>query len=462
MKPVRAVGVMIANQLEYLHWIRSIDADVHEALFGDLPAGEHTKLVKEQALQRVQQRISPRNVPRTSRRRGPPPLIAIEQKPKRRLLTTQDILAYSARVIQSPDATGQLPSRVYGAWSTSAFVWPPRYDYSLAACPIAVSALDLGTQVVLINKMYFDNFNIPKTSIDRSLRASLPNMAWMSSIPPSAQVQNHTSWASVAFHWLLDLVAVRPEQLVAFFVTEEKWSLTWILTSLTHCDLASTLTCSRHDKDLLMSTVVFALMYLVMAAVTDAMGVGFLATLFLLSYPTFILWYAFGMAPSCIPLLPTCLLADVIATADALVPKKIVFPDILVCGDNKTTCLRPCSDIGFTHGLDPLAFALCDTDDSLCTFFRDVPASGFQLLDDAVLTPLREGATKFRLITQATGPVGIDGYRLCTWVSFVTVVPYMAAIGALTLVAGVLIVAAMDMLPPLVALVCQTYVFYES
>jgi hypothetical protein len=38
----------------------------------------------------------------------------------------------------------------------------------------------------------------------------------------------------------------------------------------------------------------------------------------------------------------------------------------------------------------------------------------------------------------------------------------MAAIGALTLVTGVLIVAAMDMLPPLVALVCQTYVFYES
>lgn len=463
MKPVRAVGVMIANQLEYLHWIRSIDADVHEALFGDLPAGEHAKQAKEQALQRVQQRISPRNVPRTSRKPGRPLQdTAPELKPKRRLLTTEDILAYSARVIQSPDATGQLPSRVYGAWSTSAFVWPPRYDYSLKACPIAVSTLDLGTQVILVNKMYFENFDMPQTSIDRSLRASLPNLGWMSSIPPSAQARNQTSWASVAFHWLLDLVAVRPEQLVSFFTTEEKWSLTWILTSLTHCDLASTLTCSRHDKDLLMSTVAFALMYLVIAAVTDAIGVGFLATLFLLSYPSFILWYAFGMAPSCIPLLPTCLLADVITTAEALVPKKIVFPDILVCGDNKTACLRPCSDIGFTHGLDPLAFALCDTDDSLCTFFRDVPASGFQLLDDAVLTPLREGATKFRLITQATGPVGIDGYRLCTWVSFVTVVPYMAAIGALTLVTGVLIVAAMDMLPPLVALVCQTYVFYES
>ena len=364
---------------------------------------------------------------------------------------------------------GQLPSRVSGAWSTSAFVWPPRYDYSLAACPIATSALDLGTQVVLINKMYFDNFqNSQRPVLDRSLRASLPNLGWMSGVQPSstqATSQKSSSWASAAFHWVLDLLAVRPEQLVAFFTSEEKWSLTWILVGLTQCDLASTLTCSRHDKDLLMSTVVFALMYLAISAVTDAMGVGFLATLFLLSYPSFILWYAFGMAPSCFPLIPACLLSDVIATVEALVPQQILFPENLLCegGRNQTNCLRSCAELGFVHGLDPLAFAICDTDDGMCSYIQGLPRSGLQLLDDTMLVPLQEGMTRFRLVTTARGQQQvIAGYRLCTWVSFVTVVPYLALLGAVALVGGVLIVAAMDMLPPLVGLVLQTYVFYES
>jgi len=477
MKPVRAVGVMIANQLEYLHWIRSIDADVHEALFGDFPAAkkEGTGGREQQALQRVQERISPRRRRaivkgrRAQQQPATPPAPSL--KPRRRLLTTEDVLAYSARIIQNPSsAVGQLPSRVSGAWSTSAFVWPPRYDYSLAACPIATSALDLGTQVVLINKMYFDNFqNSQRPVLDRSLRASLPNLGWMSSVQPSStQATSHrsSSWASAAFHWVLDLLAVRPEQLVAFFTSEEKWSLTWILVGLTQCDLASTLTCSRHDKDLLMSTVVFALMYLAISAVTDAMGVGFLATLFLLSYPSFILWYAFGMAPSCFPLVPACLLSDVIATVEALVPQQILFPENLLCegGRNQTNCLRSCAELGFVHGLDPLAFAICDTDDGMCSYIQGLPRSGLQLLDDTMLVPLQEGMARFQLVTTARGQQQgiIAGYRLCTWVSFVTVVPYFALLGAVALVGGVLIVAAMDMLPPLVGLVLQTYVFYES
>ena len=83
-----------------------------------------------------------------------------------------------------------------------------------------------------------------------------------------------------------------------------------------------------------------------------------------------------------------------------------------------------------------------------------------RLLDDALLTPLKEGMIRFRYVILAGE--GISGYRLCTWVSFVTVVPYIAAVGLVLLAAGVLVAAVMDMIPPLVGLLCQTYVFYES
>ena len=458
MKPVRAAGVMIANHFEYLHWIRNIDADVHEALFGDLRPEDQAKQAKQDALDRIQQRISPRQVPRGPRPRPARPADATG--PRRRLLTVEDVLSYSARIIQSPSNAGQLPQRVYGAWSTATFTWPPQYNYSLAACPFALSALDLGLQVALVNKLYFENFDRPAKSIDRSLRGNLPSWGWMASVAPSPEPRKAaSSWASAAFHWMLDLAGIRPEQLVSFFTSDQKWSLTWMLVSLTQCDLASTLTCSRHDKDLLMSTVVFALMFLVIHAVSGALGAGFVSTLFLLSYPWFILWYVFGMAPTCAPLLPTCLLSDVIATVEALVPRQVLFPQRLVCDQNQT-CLRSCTELDFADWADPLAFAVCDTDDGLCSYLRDLGPTGIQPLDDLILRPAQLAMARFQLVVQRNEDLA--AYRLCTWVSFITVVPILALLGSFLLVLGVLIVAAMDLLPPLVAFVCQTYVFYES
>jgi hypothetical protein len=458
MKPLRAVGVMIANHFEYLHWIRGIDEDVHEALFGDLRPEDQAKQARQEALVRIQQRVSPRQVPRGQQPGPARPTDA--SGPRRRLLTVQDVLAYSARIIESPIDAGQLPQRVYGAWSTATFSWPPRYNYSLAACPFALSALDLGLQVALVNKLYFENFDRPAQSVDRSLRGNMPNWGWLASVAPSPNPRKAaSSWASAAFHWMLDLGGVRPEQLVSIFTSNQKWSLTWIMVSLTQCDLASTLTCSRHDKDLLMSTVVFAILFLIIHVVAGALGAGFVSTLFLLSYPWFILWYVFGMAPTCAPLLPTCLLSDVIATVEMLVPRQILFPQRLLCDQNQT-CLRSCTELDFTDWADPLAFAICDTDAGLCSYLRDMAPTGIQPLDSLILKPVQLAMGRFQLVLR--GGEDLAAYRLCTWVSFVTVVPVLALLGSFLLVLGVLIVAAMDLLPPLVAFFCQTSVFYES
>jgi hypothetical protein len=451
MKPVRALGVLVANQLEYLLWVRSIDADVHEALFGDLPPAHQQQ---DGAFERIQQRISPRVRNRTQRTQPAQPM----HSQRRRLLTVKDVLAYSARVIQSPDSAGFLPQRVYGAWSTSDFAWPPRYNYSFAACPIGMSALDLGMQVAMINKLYFQNFDAPARPIDRSLRANLPDWSWTTQVVP-ARPGNSSSWASAAFRWLLGLAGVKPEHLVAFFTSDQKWSLTWILISLTRCDLASTLTCSRHEKDLLMSTVVFALMFFAMVVVTNALGVGFLSTLFLLSYPWFILWYVFGLAPSCTPLLPTCLLSDIIATVEAILPRTLLFPATLVCNQNQT-CLRSCTELTFEAWADPLAFAVCDTDLPTCRYLRNLTGTGVAALDENLVTPLQQAMARFEPLI-ASG-ANLDGHRLCTWVSFITAVPVLALLGSVFLIGGVLVVACMDLLPPLIGFVCQSAVFYES
>jgi len=475
MKPVRAFGVIVANHLEYLLWIRSIDEDVHDALFGDLTPEQHAAQVRTEALERIRQRVTPRNHQKPAGRRllmaqdlqssKPSRQLLTTQdlqsfKPSRRLLTTQDVLAYSARIIKSPDNAGFLPQRVAGAWSTSSFAWPPRYNYSLEACPIAMSALDLAMQVALINKMYFENFNRPALAVDRSLRGNLPDLSWTKRVVPNTTaVRTSGSWASAAFRWVLSLADVRPDDLAAFFLSDKKWSLTWILVSLTQCDLASTLTCSRHDKDLLMSTVVFLLMFVVIHAVTSALGTGFIAILFLLSYPWFILWYVYGMAPSCTPLLPTCLLSDVIATVESFLPRRILFPDDLVC-DDKQTCLRSCTELQFEGWADPLAFAICDTDVATCKHLQGMRGFGIQVVDENLWAPMQQAIARSLLVI--TSGRNLAGHRLCTWVSFITAVPVLALLGSAVLLISAVFIAVVDMLPPLIALVCQTYVFYEA
>jgi ABC-type proline/glycine betaine transport system permease subunit len=56
----------------------------------------------------------------------------------------------------------------------------------------------------------------------------------------------------------------------------------------------------------------------------------------------------------------------------------------------------------------------------------------------------------------------LAGHRLCTWVSFITAVPVLALLGSAVLLISAVFIAVVDMLPPLIALVCQTYVFYEA
>ena len=474
LKPARAFGVLLANQMEHMHWLREIDADVHEVLFGDEPLQVQEE--EEAHPPKVQRRFPPvqeNRPPKTKQQHATPPKQSAEGA-SRRLLSVQDsaqaVAQYSVAVIQSASAAGHIPSLGAGALGAATFSWPPRYDFSMQTCPLASSILHLAMQAASVNQLYFKNFNRPRPAIDKSLRANLPSWPWMRNISslPERAASKARSWASTAFHWMLDLLAVRPADLVAFFTDDRKWSLQWIAQTTLQCDLAAVITCSRHDKDLIMSTVVFALAYVLILAVAGALGVRFLATLFLLSYPGFILWYAFGMSPSCFPMLPPCLLADVIATLESVVPAAILFPAELLCDPAgqagralNQTCLLSCEALNFTTWADPLGFAICDTDPQTCEYLQGVGSSGEGYFDLLFWDPLREAMAR-SLEVVAHGSRDPAAHRLCTWVSFIWVVPGMALLAAAFVVAGAVLAAVFDVLPPLVAFLGQLYAFYET
>ena len=473
MQAPRAIGVEIANRLEHLRWIRGIDFDVHEALFeGPVPPPR-----RERPRPRFN---SSKSLVNTSKGRRERPRfnssksLVNASKGRRKLLSVIDSAAavaqFSGQVIVAarPGELPAVPVRVAGAWSTASFVWPPVYDYSGKTCPLALAALDIGRQAVRVNALYFKNFHHPPRPIDRSLRGNLPSLSLDGLPAPTGEaLANATrSWASWVFHKGMDLAGIRAGDLVAWFTRpDRRWTLPWILETATRCDLAAVVTCSRHDKDLIMSTVVFLLLYLALRAVAGALGLGALATLFLLSYPGFILWYAFGTPPSCFPMVPTCLLSDVIATLGMLVPERLEFPEDLRCGNaSEPLCLRSCEALNFTGWADPLAFAVCDTDPGTCRFLLErLPAeSGMGVLDAVAWTPVREAVARFERVVSAPGREGLAGHRLCTWVSFVTATPALAALGGGVVLASAACMAALDLVPSTVAFVGQLYVFYTA
>ena len=489
MRPVRALGVLIANRLELLRWVREIDFDVHEALFGDNHAADEQPERKAAALSRLAKKRprSPPGAPTTAntRRNLNNNNNISSSNGARRLLslavvdTVKDIAQFSGQIIEGvPMTRGSVPSRVAGAWSTTSFVWPPVYDYSGKACPLALSTLEIGRQAVAVLGMYFRNFWTPPRRIDRSLRANLPGWTWIDTIKPLEPRGNATtgqaSWASWVFHKVLDLAGIRPKHLVAFFTSDQKWGLQWILETAIKCDLASAVTCSAHDKDLVMSSVIFLLGYfLIVQPVCGGLGMGFLPIMYILSYPWFILWYSFGMAPSCFPMIPTCLLSDIIATAGMIAPVAVVFPENLRCdppgggGALNQTCLRGCSELGFDGWEDPLAFAVCDTDPKTCAYLLSaLPAkSGVDWFDIIVWNPLRDALTRFYSVvirTDAAAVADLAGYRVCTWVSFVTATPILAAAGLAAVLASALCMALLDLVPSAIAFSGQMYMFYTS
>ena len=151
-------------------------------------------------------------------------------------------------------------------------------------------------------------------------------------------------------------------------------------------------------------------------------------------------------------------MSDVLDVAQTLLPTQVVLPHNLVC-NSSAACLRPCTELGFVNWVDPLAFAVCDADESLCRYLFSLGPTGLALLDENLWTPAREAMARFQKVIQGGD---LAGHRVCTGVSFVTVIPILALLLSATAIFTAVVLAALDTLPTLVTLVCQAVVFYET
>jgi hypothetical protein len=170
-------------------------------------------------------------------------------------------------------------------------------------------------------------------------------------------------------------------------------------------------------------------------------GLPILGTACFYSIPLFVLWFSTGVAPSCIPLVPTCIVDDVLNFIKEWLPSQIEFPQMLVV--NNSTRLRPCTELSFTSWEDPLAFAWCDL--GFCDGLNDTSWMGTRW----------DFGKKLSMIQSPDA----SAYRVCSTVSAVNVLPVaMAALTVIT-VFSCTVVALSSLTGPLLGLAWQVSVY---
>ena len=374
--------------------------------------------------------------------------------PARRLLSviadSEQVQSFTAKIVRG-EPSAVLSDIVAQSWGEGPYAWPPKFDYSLQACPAGVILYDSTKDTLTTLIYYYSNWDAPRPQVDRSLRAALPQINLGNGSIASLE---GTTWASKAFHLVMSLTGLSPAKLFQYFSGNQPWSLRWLIASITQCDFGATLSCNRQKRGLLMSLLVFVIFYLVLRVVSDALGVPMLATLFFLSGPSFIIWYTYGLGPTCLPMIPACLVEDVLAFVAEVFPERLEIPSLLRSSKGNTTVLKPCRDIGFTGWIDPLSFAVCDVDLISCQWISSLE---FPIWMNDTVAPFQDRLQFFAGANETTRPA----YRLCTWITWIEVIPFMAfVIGAGALVSSI-ILGIVEMLPVFLGLVAQVLAFHR-
>ena len=489
-RPLRAVATVAANTIEQTEWLRRWLLDEEEeaeelldfvtgADDGDPEAAleEVVNFTRWRAEGRARRLINPRPPPAQDQ---PPPRPTTHPRRKGRALLSvisdiQLVKEFSAKIVQTGDPTVPLPQQVAQAWGQGPFVWPPQFNYHAGGCAIGTVVLALSTEAVSVLVLYYANFDKPLPPIDRSLRGTLPQISWNHTRKAVATAANTArrpaTWASTVFHYVTgQIMGLSASDISNFFVGSSRWSLLWTVQSLVQCDLGAAVSCSRHKRDLIMSIVLFVLLYLVVQMFAGATGFTFLTSVLFYGSPFILLWYVYGVAPTCFPVLPTCLLADLLTAAEYVLPASIDFPQELLCANEtlgNATCLTACSELGFGSWEDTLAFALCDTDARWCEALGHAGknTSEYQSTFAPLFAPLQSALldkSRWFLVGNGTAPSRLAAYRVCSWVTWVSVLPYLLLLASLVFATGSILLGIVQLGPSFFSLLAQTWAFHRA
>ena len=222
------------------------------------------------------------------------------------------------------------------------------------------------------------------------------------------------------------------------------------------CDFQSVTFCSAHRKDLFASIIILLTLFAILGYFGQLMGLSYISTFLALSFTPMLLWYAYGMAFTCSPMLPTCLIDDVVDMLESIFPLKMTFPAALqtspgcLADPTQASCLLRCSDppISFVDWRDTLAFGICYSSQELCTSLAGLIGGSDSL------------STKLSARNAMMGDESLLSASLfCFGVTFVNIIPVLILFVIALSVIGYVVYLPCVLLPKLFALLAQSLAY---
>lgn len=184
------------------------------------------------------------------------------------------------------------------------------------------------------------------------------------------------------------------------------------------CDFEEVMLCKKPRRRLLTAFFMALVMYLAVSYILQSVALPFPMWIFI---PLMTLYLAYGTAPTCIPMLSTCLWTDLIDTLNVLAPTNFYWPQSIqrypgclpTMGVSSPTtppqgnesillntpaCLKPCTSLGFDGPLASLAWITCSISQDSCRDL-DIPIIGgmghytamfYPIISDTDATDLRD------------------------------------------------------------------------
>ena len=340
-------------------------------------------------------------------------------------------------------------------WLEGPFTWPPPFLTQLAAarCDVASAIFQIFHDVMLVLSRYYSGSFSKPPEPSRRVWDNLPSLESAQALPASPAPQSWTGWV---YHGVWGVIGLQPGFVREFFSNNADTNVFTVGTSLLKCDFEALTFCSAHRKDLLSSFILFGILYLIVSYVCGLFGVPFLGTvMIMLGTVPIVLWYAYGMAITCAPMVPTCILDDVIYTLNTLFPAQITLPGELqvspdCLGDpSRTACLKPCSQppMSFVDWRDTFAYGACYFSSPLCRSLAGLIGNW-----DPVSTSLLERAVQ---VEQGTSSL-LSACSFCFAVTFVNLIPVLVLVLIAITAASSLLYLPCVLLPKFLPLLAES------
>ena len=348
------------------------------------------------------------------------------------------------------------------SWLTGPFTWPPTYSGSLSVqqCSAGTALVQIFHDILqVLVPFYYDTYPKPPTP-PRSLLQNLPNLSTSSvSDMHYDSVVSDEGWISYTYHGVWSIIGLDTAYVRNFFSSSQGTTNVFTLsTSMLQCDFTAVTFCSNHRKDIFASAVLLFILYMIVAYIGRILGVPIMGTLLLLFFVPILIWYAYGMAFTCGPMIPTCLMDNVISWFNILFPAQITIPTELSVADGclanpaYSACFRPCTDAPmlFLGWRDTFAYGLCSLSTDWCQSLADLIGQR-----DALSSSLYAKAQ----VVSTGGDSLISSMDFCFGVTFVNLIPPVILIVVVLSSSVYLLYLPCTVLPRFLTMAAQS-VFY--